>query len=147
MHQLGRTMVFTARERRLLFMIALFLLGGYLISFLRLTELLPDIDKSDNYLPTTQSDTAVANTDNKWPGADLPRVREEDHYLDSWLDLNRADSLELIALPGIGPQLAHRILIYRTKQGAFKSVDEIRNVKGIGDKRLQQLSGYLTVEE
>ena len=52
---------------------------------------------------------------------------------------------ELIALPGIGPAKAQAILDYRKANGAFKSVEELKDVKGIGAKRFEKLKPELTV--
>ena len=61
------------------------------------------------------------------------------------LNLNTATKEELIALPGIGPAKAQAILDYRTAHGAFKSVEELKDVKGIGAKRFEKLKSELTV--
>jgi competence protein ComEA len=61
------------------------------------------------------------------------------------LNLNTATKEELIALPGIGPAKAQAILDYRNAHGAFKSVEELKDVKGIGAKRFEKLKSELTV--
>ena len=61
------------------------------------------------------------------------------------LNLNTATKEELIALPGIGPAKAQAILDYRKANGVFKSVEELKDVKGIGAKRFEKLKGELTV--
>ena len=50
------------------------------------------------------------------------------------VNLNRALKSELITLPGIGPALADRIIAYRYEFGTFKTIDDLGNVKGIGEK-------------
>ena len=55
------------------------------------------------------------------------------------VNINTASSAELEALPGIGPAKAKSIVEYRQKNGAFKSVEELKNVKGIGDAVLNKL--------
>jgi competence protein ComEA len=61
------------------------------------------------------------------------------------LDLNSATEAELDALPGVGPSRAQAIIEHRTKNGSFTSVDELRNVKGIGDKTFAELKPLLVV--
>lgn len=59
------------------------------------------------------------------------------------LNINQATMEELDALPGVGPVLAERIVIYRIIHGGFYDVGELREVEGIGDKMLQDLLPYL----
>jgi competence protein ComEA len=61
------------------------------------------------------------------------------------LNLNTTTKEELIALPGIGPAKAQAILDYRAAHGGFKSVEELKDVKGIGAKRFEKLKAELTV--
>ncbi|MEX5213630.1 MAG: ComEA family DNA-binding protein [Nitrospiraceae bacterium] len=61
------------------------------------------------------------------------------------LDLNRATQAELERLPGIGPGLAKRILDYKRSHGRYTSVEELRDVKGIGEKRWRRLEPLLMV--
>ncbi|MDN5940422.1 MAG: helix-hairpin-helix domain-containing protein [Nitrospira sp.] len=61
------------------------------------------------------------------------------------LDLNRATSQDFDALPGVGPKLAERILEYRQSVGVFRSLDELREVKGIGKKKFEQIRPLVTV--
>lgn len=49
------------------------------------------------------------------------------------IDLNTADSAALKSLPGVGPRTAELIIEYRTDTGGFKKVEELMNVRGIGE--------------
>jgi len=64
----------------------------------------------------------------------------------SKLNINTATAQELKALPGIGPVIAQRIIEYRNEHGDFKSVEEIKNVPGIGEKRFEKIKDLITVE-
>ena len=61
------------------------------------------------------------------------------------VDINAADAEKLATLPGIGPSIAQRIVEYRKEHGAFKSVDELVNVRGVGEKLLGRLREHITV--
>lgn len=63
------------------------------------------------------------------------------------IDLNTATSEQLQMLNGVGPATADAIIQYRDAHGKFKTVDELTNVKGIGDKKLEKLSNDLTVSQ
>jgi len=63
------------------------------------------------------------------------------------VDLNAAGSDELEAVPGIGKSLAGKIVAFREKNGAFKSVDDLLKVQGVGEKSLEKLRPYLTVSK
>lgn len=61
------------------------------------------------------------------------------------LDLNRATKQDFDALPGVGPKLAERILKHRQSVGVFQSLDDLREVKGIGKKTFERIRPLVTV--
>ena len=63
------------------------------------------------------------------------------------VNINTANSEELQQVPGIGPATAEKILQMRKSYGAFKSVDDLLAIKGIGKKRLEKMRKYLTVSK
>jgi competence protein ComEA len=62
------------------------------------------------------------------------------------ININTADQSQLDTLPGIGPAYAQRIIQYREINGPFKTIQDIKQVSGIGDKRFEQLKDLITVE-
>ena len=61
------------------------------------------------------------------------------------VDLNEADEAALDALPGIGPATAAAIVQHRQQIGRFTSVDQLLDVRGIGEAKLEQLRPLVTV--
>jgi competence protein ComEA len=61
------------------------------------------------------------------------------------VDLNRATAEELDALPGVGPATAKAIIDHRTKNGRFRSVDDLLEVRGIGEAKLADLRDKVKV--
>lgn len=63
------------------------------------------------------------------------------------INLNTADAEELDKLPGIGPARAADIIAYREQNGGFKNIEEIKEIKGIGDKSFEDLKDLITIGE
>ena len=61
------------------------------------------------------------------------------------INLNRADAWLLEALPGIGPTKAEAIVQYRSTHGPFAYVEQLSQVKGIGDSTIEEISPFVTV--
>ncbi len=59
------------------------------------------------------------------------------------IDINTMGKEELLKLPGVGEKLAERIIKYRETHGPFRDIDELKNVSGIGDKKLKEIKDYL----
>jgi competence protein ComEA len=63
------------------------------------------------------------------------------------VNLNTATSSQIATLPGVGEAAAKRIIEYREKNGGFKKIEELMNVKGIGEKSFLKLKPLVTVGE
>lgn len=61
------------------------------------------------------------------------------------ININIAGVTELMELPGIGETKANNIISYRESNGYFKTIEDIKNVNGIGDSTFEQLKAYITV--
>ena len=74
----------------------------------------------------------------------LPQI--EKSFKPQQLNLNKATEEELQMIPGIGPSTAAMIIEYRDSHQGFQSVDELRAVKGIGEKKMEKIRLHITVE-
>lgn len=62
------------------------------------------------------------------------------------VNVNSATAEELALLPGVGPAKAQAILEYRKEHGAFKRVEDLGEVKGIGDKALERIRPHVALD-
>ena len=60
-------------------------------------------------------------------------------------NIKNADESELDELPGVGPSTAQKIIQYRKENGEFKSIDELKNVSGIGEAKFQKIKDLICV--
>jgi competence protein ComEA len=61
------------------------------------------------------------------------------------VNLNTATASQIATLPGVGEKAAQRIIEYREKNGGFKKIEELMNVKGIGEKSFLKLKALITI--
>lgn len=61
------------------------------------------------------------------------------------ININRATETELQSLNGIGPAMAAKIVEYRQNNGFFKSIEDIKNVSGIGESKFIEIKDYITI--
>ncbi|MGH7171388.1 MAG: ComEA family DNA-binding protein [Gemmataceae bacterium] len=107
--------------------------------------------------PFLYVETVESDEEGEAPAADRPVmvqgekekkplvVRKKKAVLTERIDVNHATAEELRLLPGIGPTLSQRIVEVRAKQ-PFRSVEDLRRVRGIGAKTLERLRPYVVVE-
>ena len=117
--------------------IALILIGCILVYFsLSQPKVYVDVDSPlpvDNTANVSVSEKGTGYADSNEPIMKYP------------LDLNTCTVDELITIDGIGEAKASAIIEYREYIGGYSSVDEIKNIKGIGDALFEKLSPYLCV--
>lgn len=113
----------TSDERKIIVFLVVFLGIGILIV------------NAQNIIKTvnSQNDPAVQDS--------IKKIIEQS-YTHKKININEADIETLAELPGIGPQKAKAIFEYQEEHGAFASLAELTNVKGIGEKTLEKLLPY-----
>ncbi|MGQ9856376.1 MAG: ComEA family DNA-binding protein [Fervidobacterium sp.] len=93
--------------------------------------------KTNQTLVTNNVETQQTNTSPTPPSIDKTEQK---------ININSAGIEELQKLPGIGPSKAQEIISYRTKNGPFRSINEIMNVKGIGEKTFEKMKDMITTK-
>lgn len=93
-------------------------------------------------MATVVGQTAVASPQAAKKTAAAPKAKAT---AASPVNLNSASVAQLQTLPGIGASAAQRIVDYRQKNGSFKKIEELMNVKGIGEKSFLKLKPLITV--
>ncbi|MBD3182669.1 hypothetical protein GF312_10275 [Candidatus Poribacteria bacterium] len=88
----------------------------------------------------------IENTSSQPDGKIEEDSKNSPGSIDDRININTASKDELESLPRIGPVLAGRIIDYRNEYGLFACIEEIINIHGIGDKTLEKLRNFITVE-
>ncbi len=102
-----------------------------------------DVNGNHSIGTTTESQNTGSGEQNSVTGDESTT---ENKIEDKKININTADAEQLTLLPGIGEVIAQRIVDYRTENGPFQSVDDIINVSGIGETKLEQLRPYAKVD-
>lgn len=64
----------------------------------------------------------------------------------SKVNINKANKEKLMTLPGVGESTALKIIEYRTQNGDYKTIEDLKKVAGIGDSKFNNLKEYVTVK-
>ena len=62
------------------------------------------------------------------------------------VNINTATEAQIALLPGLGPKLATEVVTYRTNNGGFKTIEDIKKVSGVGDKKFEKIKDYVVLE-
>ena len=80
------------------------------------------------------------------PNSSVVATQTQEESQSSLVNLNTATEADLQTISGIGAKRAADIIAYREANGGFKSVDDLNNVSGIGDKTMESIRPYVTVD-
>lgn len=97
---------------------------------------------AENYLPPDISEIIQSSSEIIQSSSDSS---ETESTASRKININEASAGELVKLNGIGETKAAAIIQYRNENGGFKSVDELINVSGIGEKTLEKIRDFVTV--
>ena len=100
--------------------------------------------REDDTMLTLLLDAGV-ETDADLSHIDLYVPREGEEQSLQKIDINRAETWLLEALPGVGEVLAQRIVDYRSENGPFRRIEDLLKVSGIGTAKFEQIKDYITV--
>lgn len=110
----------------------------------------------EQYYPTPEKQTAEVrmdtvsgdSTSNEEVDDTEEKVEEtNDNGINKRINVNKANREALESLPGIGPTYAKRIITYRSEYGEFESLEELKNIKGIAQKRLDKLMPFIKLKD
>ena len=104
-----------------------------------------NLDIKDNVYIVSQSDVhekeSISNNI-----SDENDIENDLNNKNNLININTASIQELDTLPGIGEATANKIVNYREEKGKFNSIEEIKNVNGIGDKKYEELKTLISIE-
>ncbi|OEK70361.1 transporter [Staphylococcus equorum] len=120
------------------------------LSKINLAEKLVDqkliyIPKKEETINSNQQTTEnINNSINRSTNSNSTKVIDNSTNKEK-ININSATEEELLTVPGIGPSKAKSIIEYREQNGAFESIEQLTEVKGIGAKTLEKLGSYFTI--
>ena len=102
---------------------------------------IPTIEEKENEKTNVivESNIETENNNNSYSNKD------EGKNVNSKVNINTASKEELDTLPGIGPSTAEKIINYRKEKGKFKSIEEIKDVSGIGDSKYENIKDMIEI--
>lgn len=80
------------------------------------------------------------------PNINDEEMEENEFLTQSKININTASVVDLQTIPGVGESTANSIVEYRAKTGKFMSIDEIKNVSGIGESKFEKMQDYISVK-
>ncbi|MCX6159624.1 MAG: helix-hairpin-helix domain-containing protein [Ignavibacteriota bacterium] len=117
-----------------------------LLSVLSDTNIVVDSLFSKGELKTINSIKSSEDSLKNIDGKKKKKGKKGDDLKEKSININTATKEQLILLPGIGDSTADKILMYRKEHGAFKNIEDIMKIKGIGTKKFEKMKPYITTD-
>ena len=142
---------FKPAEIRIIVFLTLLALAGSVVTLLQRQGKMASFnlgaltEKSDYRYSYKPSDFPKRDSSAQVPGI-LSSATKDTISNDTKIDLNHCGYYDFVALPGIGPALASRIIAYRDSVGHFRNIDELLKVKGIGPTKFAAIKNKVAVE-
>lgn len=92
-------------------------------------------DKTESYVTTSSGVSSKSE-----------EIENKTSTQDVKVNINTATQAQLETLPGIGPSTAMKIITYRNENGKFTKIEEIKEVSGIGEAKLEKIKEFITVK-
>ena len=102
---------------------------------------IPSVNDNEEAVEDTESIEFVENVENS-PESTL----KSQNNTSNLVNINKATQTELETLPGIGPSTALKILNYREENGKFSSIEDLKNISGIGDSKFENIKNLICVQ-
>lgn len=136
--RLSEYFAFTKNEQKVFLFLSLVMLSGVAVKAYK-AYIVPPSAPNFNYSVSDSIFTARSITNDSL-STDSGTVAGKK------IDLNSASKTELMSLPGIGEAMAERIMLRRDEKGKFKTINELRKIKGIGEKKFEKLKPHIEVQ-
>jgi len=140
-------------------LVILFLAGLFIIGFVYVEFFKGDGEKETQYFDyseqdslfelysgNTQSDLEIKKQVLELPDTIIYKKKDTESLKEKSININKAGTDELVKLPGIGEKTAEKIIAYRTQYGNFKSLEELMEVKGIGNVKFNKIKKFLYIK-
>lgn len=93
-------------------------------------------------IPNSDKDIEIVSTENGENVIEKPLQ----NGVSRKININNADESKLCEIPGVGEAMARKIIQYREDNGKFNSIEDLKNVNGIGDKKLEGMKDFITIK-